>query len=99
MNITDLKAFIKHGMLNCVECSPALLGDEKLRIFEVFAYVKTPNSQIQAEFKFTTDRPFTQQDEITRFLTAAGVPKHKINFVYPRNGDYYVTADQLGLPA
>ncbi len=94
MNLQDLKTFISHNMLNCLECSPALLGEQKQRIFEVFAYIKTPDKLVQVELQYHTDRPFTEQAEVTRFFSTAGVPKHKIHFVYPKGGDYYRTAEQ-----
>lgn len=93
MNITDLKTFIAHNMLNCLEASPALLGEQKQRIFEVSAFIQTPKNFIQAEFLFNTDRPFTTQAEVIQFFSLAGVPKHKINFVYPKNSDYHRTAE------
>lgn len=95
MNLADLKTFSAYNMLNCLECSPALLGEEKQRIFEVEAYIQTPNKQIQLSLPFNTDRPFTSQAEVIMYFNLAGVPKHKIHFVYPKGNDYYRTAEEV----
>lgn len=92
-----LKVLIQHNMLNCLECSPAIVisGEEKHRIYEISAYIKTPNQNVNAELVFHTDRPFTEQPEVVNYFTRLGVPKNKIMFVYPKGSDYYRTAEQM----
>ncbi len=95
MNLADLKAFVAHNMLSCLECSPALLGDEKQRILEVSVFIQTPNKLSNVELRFNTDRPFMHQAEVIQYFNLAGVPKHKILFVYPKGADYYRTAEEV----
>jgi hypothetical protein len=95
MNLADLKAFVAYNMVSCLECSPALLGDEKQRILEVSVFIQTPDKQRNVELRFNTDRPFTHQAEVIQYFNLAGVPKHKIMFVYPKGSDYYRTAEEV----
>lgn len=89
MNLHDLKTFLTAGMVNCIEASPALVGEEKARVYQVSVFLKMPEKHLNLELPYTTDRPFTETREIYEFFTRAGVPKHKILLVYPKGSDNY----------
>ncbi|MDR6982886.1 hypothetical protein J2X32_001504 [Rheinheimera pacifica] len=87
MNLHDLKTFISHNMLELIEAQPALYADYKA--YDVVAFIKTPDPKVRISLTFSTDRPFADQSEITRFFTNAGVPKHKLHFVFPSSDRYF----------
>lgn len=89
MNLHDLKTFLTAGMVNCIEASPALVGEEKALVYQVSVFLKMPEKHLNLELPYTTDRPFTETREIYEFFTSAGVPKHKILLVYPKGSDNY----------
>lgn len=91
MNLNDLKLFISHNMLDLIEAQPAIYADYKA--YDVVAFIKTPDPKIRLSLKFATDRPFADQSEITRFFLSAGVPKHKLHFVFPNSDRYRVLGD------
>lgn len=91
MNLHDLKTFISHNMLHLVEAMPAIHAD--YRGFDVVVFIKTPDPKLRIPLTFSTDRLFTNQDEITHFFCGiAGVPKHKLHFVFATS-DRYFTAE------
>lgn len=92
MNLNDLKAFISHNMLELLEAQPAIYADYKA--YDVVAFIKTPDPKVRIKLPFATDRPFADQSEITRFFIGAGVPKHKLHFVFP-SSDRYFTAEKF----
>lgn len=87
MNRQDLKAFIDHNLLQVVEAFPAI--EENNRFFQVVVYIRTATPKFFLPLEFTTDRPFTDQSDVTRFFTSAGVPKHKLHFVFPSSDRYF----------
>lgn len=92
MNLQDLKAFIDHNLLQLVEAYPAVNGN--LRFYQAVVYIKTATPKYFLPLEFTTDRPFVDQSDVMRFFVSAGVPKHKLHFVF-QNSDRYTTAEML----
>lgn len=92
MNRQDLKAFIDHNLLQVVEAFPAV-GDNS-RFYQAVVYIKTATPKFFLPLEFTTDRPFVDQKDVMRYFTSAGVPKHKLHFVFP-NSDRYTTAEMM----
>ena len=91
MNRQDLKAFIDHNLLQVVEAFPAV-GDS-MRFYQAVVYIKTATPKFFVPLEFTTDRPFVDQKDVMRYFISAGVPKHKLHFVFPN--DRYTTAEMM----
>ena len=90
MNLQDLQSLISHNMLQTVEAFPAIFAD--YRAYQVVAYIKTPDPKVLLPPPFSTDRPFSDQAEITALFNRVGLPKHKLHFVFP-NSIFYQSAE------